>query len=496
MEAGYTEIFAWGKDHQGQLGLGSKDNSKCYSVPRFCSFNVFIKQISCGDEHSAFITNNGLIYTIGSNQDGKLGIDNYNIGHSSAPCLVEVPHPACATHISCGQGHTAVTFEDGALYSWGEGEFGALGTGDRIAAHRPVQVSLPPSVIAQNVSCGSRHTAIVTLRGEVFTCGFGDAGQLGNGRLDTEFRFAPIQINEEVCQVACGVYHTGMLTRSGSVYMTGGNTFGQLGIGSTQGVSVPTLVRIPQRISKIAAGSHSAAISDSGELYLWGTGVFGEFLTPQKMTSLSTPLAGVDVGGTFGSAIDVKGVVWTWGSNTSGELAVGDNDPRVTPYPVMAIQGKKVTQVSCGSSFALALGMDISSGSRRNRSEVPQSQLRVKSSRKSNQKSPLRRRSPPKRASQQSSPSISKMRTSSATPIRSQDPGSLKIPSHVHKPLSSSVSPLQHKPLSSNVSPLQLRQVSPSRPIKNYLVDLKHELRRLHEGAGGIDEISRMFERI
>ena len=79
-----------------------------------------------------------MIYTIGSNAQGQLGIDNYNIGHSSAPCLVELRHNATASHISCGQAHTAVTFEDGALYTWGQGEFGALGTGDRLPAYRPV----------------------------------------------------------------------------------------------------------------------------------------------------------------------------------------------------------------------------------------------------------------------------------------------------------------------------------------------------------------------
>ena len=32
--------------------------------------------------------------------------------------------------------------------------------------------------------------------------------------------------------------------------------------------------------------------------------------------------------------------------------------------------------------------------------------------------------------------------------------------------------------------------------IQNYLVDLKKELRRLHEGAGGIDELSTMLEQM
>ena len=36
-------------------------------------------------------------------------------------------------------------------------------------------------------------------------------------------------------------------------------------------------------IEKIACGYHSAGISSKGELYIWGTGVFGEFLHPKRM---------------------------------------------------------------------------------------------------------------------------------------------------------------------------------------------------------------------
>lgn len=37
----------------------------------------------------------------------------------------------------------------------------------------------------------------------------------------------------------------------------------------------------------IAAGSFSGSISyDSGDLYLWGSGVFGEFLTPHRVKTI------------------------------------------------------------------------------------------------------------------------------------------------------------------------------------------------------------------
>ena len=89
MMEGYTEVFAWGGDHFGQLGLGNKHAGKTYSSPRFCSFNILIKEIACGEEHSAFISSSGHVYSMGSNSDGRLGLGDRSLRQSSSPCLVE-----------------------------------------------------------------------------------------------------------------------------------------------------------------------------------------------------------------------------------------------------------------------------------------------------------------------------------------------------------------------------------------------------------------------
>jgi X-linked retinitis pigmentosa GTPase regulator len=114
------------------------------------------------------------------------------------------------------------------------------------------------------------------------------------------------------------------------------------------------------RIVKVDAKANSAAITATGELYLWGMGVFGSFKTPYKVASISNPVIDICLGtSNLGSAIDSKGLLWTWGSNIAGELGVGDNEPRVTPYPVLALKNKTVSQVACGSSFIVALGSNL-----------------------------------------------------------------------------------------------------------------------------------------
>ncbi len=63
-------------------------------------------------------------------------------------------------------------------------------------------------------------------------------------------------------------------------------------------------------------------------------------------------------------AVDNKGLCWSWGINSMGELGVGDNDPRVHPYPVLTLKGKQVTSISCGNQFVIALGSKV-------RKEIP-----------------------------------------------------------------------------------------------------------------------------
>jgi X-linked retinitis pigmentosa GTPase regulator len=110
----------------------------------------------------------------------------------------------------------------------------------------------------------------------------------------------------------------------------------------------------------VDAKANSAAVAATGELYLWGMGVYGNYKTPFRVASISNPVADVRLGtSNLGSAIDTKGLLWTWGSNIAGELGLGDNEPKVTPYPVMALKNKKVTQVACGSSFVVALGSNL-----------------------------------------------------------------------------------------------------------------------------------------
>ena len=110
-------------------------------------------------------------------------------------------------------------------------------------------------------------------------------------------------------------------------------------------------------ITKISAGYHSAAISLKGELYIWGNCALGDFWTPQKACkNIDCPVVDIKMGDGFTIVIDMKGSVWGFGKNSSGELGNGDFESRNIATRLSSLKNKKVYSICCGKNFALALG--------------------------------------------------------------------------------------------------------------------------------------------
>lgn len=126
-------------------------------------------------------------------------------------------------------------------------------------------------------------------------------------------------------------------------------------------------------VSQIAAGFHTAALSSHGEIYIWGSGVFGNFLTPEKLV-LNSVFKSLDIGGSSAAALDVNGTVWTWGSNSQGELGLGDFEVHPNPQPIVSLHGKQVKHLSCGGKFAIAIGNDVT---KEDRAEVTPKKLGI-----------------------------------------------------------------------------------------------------------------------
>lgn len=75
------------------------------------------------------------------------------------------------------------------MYSWGEGDEGKLGHGDRAGCDVPRRIAALQGREIADVACGGAHSAAITAAGEVFTWGKGRYGRLGHG--DSEDQLKP-----------------------------------------------------------------------------------------------------------------------------------------------------------------------------------------------------------------------------------------------------------------------------------------------------------------
>lgn len=79
--------------------------------------------------------------------------------------LTKVNLPQPVAKVSCGTMHAACITINGVLYTWGSGDSGRLGHGDTTPRAYPTAVKLDGC--AFEVSCGERHCAVVVEANEV-----------------------------------------------------------------------------------------------------------------------------------------------------------------------------------------------------------------------------------------------------------------------------------------------------------------------------------------
>lgn len=127
-----SNVFVWGTDSSGQLGINSQPGSKTFiKAPKEFIWRVMIKQIACGREHTALVSADGQLYTMGSNINGKLGLgqSQFDLKAVYLPTLVESLVSCTVSSVACGPEHTVATNRQGEVYAWGLNTKGMLGIG-------------------------------------------------------------------------------------------------------------------------------------------------------------------------------------------------------------------------------------------------------------------------------------------------------------------------------------------------------------------------------
>ncbi|XP_052123061.1 X-linked retinitis pigmentosa GTPase regulator-like isoform X2 [Frankliniella occidentalis] len=342
-----------------------------------------VVEMSCGDEHTAVVCQNGRVFAFGNNSWGQLGLGHKNT--ATMPSCVKSLKPEKATHVACGKSHTIISTFSGKVFAFGSNMDCQLGVGDTEERVSPEEV---PGLFTgedgvRMLAAGCQHSAVLTVDGGVYVWGSNADGQLGLGDsvtvVDTPKR---IDIPHTIAYISCGYYHTALVTEDGKLLMCGEGENGKLGLSrENRNIFVPTPVNINVPIRSVACGgNHTIAVSMDGDVYGFGSNLSGQLGLGREVLSFSVPecietLLGKHVcaaacGEIHSAFLTVEGHMYACGDGRHGKLCVDiengdDGTVQCTPQFVSRFSQYRVKQVACGGCHTMVqavLEVDASKG--------------------------------------------------------------------------------------------------------------------------------------
>uniref|UniRef100_A0A4W3GEK6 HECT and RLD domain containing E3 ubiquitin protein ligase 4 n=1 Tax=Callorhinchus milii TaxID=7868 RepID=A0A4W3GEK6_CALMI len=297
------QVFAWGLATDGQMGFSSTE--ECVRVPRNIKSlsEIRIIQVACGYYHSLALSNGSQIFSWGQNKYGQLGLGPDTTSKSAAQQIQSL-NGVPFIQIAAGGAHTFALTLSGAVFGWGRNKFGQLGLNDEKDRHVPTLLKSLRTQKVVYICCGEDHTATLTKEGGVFTFGAGGYGQLGHNSTNHEINPRKVfeLMGNVVTQIACGRQHTlAFVPSSGKLHSFGLGGNGQLGTGFTSNRKSPSIVKAAWAVHNVSSppGKCQSTSHDVDDdyfcvkaIYSGGDQSFAHYTSLQvKLSSLSQELS-------------------------------------------------------------------------------------------------------------------------------------------------------------------------------------------------------------
>lgn len=131
-------VLGWGFNFWGQLGIGNNENQwEPVCLGRLRKENIV--EICCGQHHSVALSRKGDLFAWGHNAFGQLGVGE-ETNFRNIPTKVIHSQEFAIKHVTCGQNHVLAVSTEGKLLGFGSNYYGQLGTGSRQNQSAPVQI--------------------------------------------------------------------------------------------------------------------------------------------------------------------------------------------------------------------------------------------------------------------------------------------------------------------------------------------------------------------
>ncbi|KAH9253124.1 hypothetical protein BASA81_008806 [Batrachochytrium salamandrivorans] len=271
-----------GSDKYGQLGDKQKGN-RLVLAPVF-GLNTGVMEIYSGPRTSCTRMTKGGVKCWGAHSDGNKQLPQIVAGFGPTRAVASV---------AIGDRYFCFLTIDGKLYCMGSNEFGQLGVGNTTVLSTPTLVLGLNNLVS--VACGYSHTCAVTSAGGMYCWGFNyNYGQLGNTNV-VEYSTVPVPVTGLVNVAAAwaGGFNSFAVLKTGAVMGFGENVYTQLGSGTGDRQPIPIPLGSQSiGVAEVRGGSLTTCIlqSSDGQVKCVGSNGYGQMGVGSKISSSASLL--------------------------------------------------------------------------------------------------------------------------------------------------------------------------------------------------------------
>ncbi|XP_068187344.1 RCC1-like G exchanging factor-like protein isoform X2 [Antennarius striatus] len=268
-------VFSMGNNAYGQCGRSIVEGevySGSHMIHQVGGFDGRVVQVSCGQDHSLFLTEAGSVFSCGWGADGQTGVGHHDVSASPVQVGGDLRGVKVQQISTYGDLSLGVSTE-GQVYGWGNSEYRQLASvTEATQINSPRRLPLIGCGKVVQAACGGTQVAVLNDEGEVFVWGY---GILGKGPALSESStperippslFGRSDFNPSVAvrSVRCGLHHFAAVTDQGELFVWGKNVRGCLGIGRRDDQFFPWRVTVPGHVLDVACGvDHMVALVKS-----------------------------------------------------------------------------------------------------------------------------------------------------------------------------------------------------------------------------------------
>ncbi|WP_395741348.1 choice-of-anchor tandem repeat GloVer-containing protein [Prosthecobacter sp.] len=354
-------LWTWGGNALGQLGQGFADVTARANTPLQLGSLTTWSALAGGVGVSHGITTDGALYSWGTNTNNVHGV----VMRSLLPLSPQLGA------VSSAVGSTNNSYfikPDGSLWGLGGNGSGQLALGATDSSQHPVPLQMGVGFTWLSVSSANSSMHAIRSDHTLWACGNNGSGQLGDGTTTSRAVLVQIGTDADWNYIFDANNSTYAIKTNGTLWAWGANSSNQLGDGTTTQRNFPIQIGTDTNWRMVAGSASSsttfaAGLKTDGSLFTWGSNSNGQLgngttttVVRPTQVGTATDWATLATGNTHVIALKTNRTLWAWGLNSSSQLGDGTTTQRTSPIQIGS--ASNWSSIAAGTAHSLATAGD------------------------------------------------------------------------------------------------------------------------------------------